>query len=84
MTHAHGTVIVCERDHGATVAWVDVLLSLEVPARYFVEIHLNRHQEVCEVRVGTIYEGYLPGMHSDYGEAVQWCWRDARRWGKVA
>lgn len=90
MTHAHGTVIVCERIDGATVAWVDEQLSVEMPAGYFIEIMEGQRGMPDRVRAGTMAGGYatlaqiaqvvpVTGVVLSFGEAVRWCWQDRKR-----
>jgi hypothetical protein len=83
MSEPHGIAIVCERQYGHTVAWVDRHMSKHVPVSYFTETWPRPWPGASKAditRVGTMDGGYLPGTHSDWYDAVVWCRDHAQRW----
>jgi hypothetical protein len=82
MNRAHGVAVICEREQGHTVAWVDARLSKQIPAGYFTETW----PQDGETHVGTLDGGYIIGYDGwgqkysfgDWYDAVLWC-RHAER-----
>jgi hypothetical protein len=78
MSDTHGVAIICEREAGHTVAWVDDRMSRKVPAGYFVEWWMDVH----EAFAGTLDGGYFKSLtwphKSEMPVMEKLCWRNWR------
>lgn len=85
---AHGVALICEREGGHTVAWVDAQQSRRVPAGYFVESWFEGRYHA--VHAGTLDGGYFTEWNQtgnmewfaewhSFDKAVAWCEYDARQ-----
>ena len=83
----HGMAIVCERQHGYTVAWVDDERARRVPPGWFIEWWPERLLAFA----GRIHDNYARNVWAphkgdaprrtwmDWADAAAWCQKQAAR-----